>query len=58
MQNTSSAKEVARQLSEWVNSDVGRRELQDVLEKADQSTAKLDNERRLDPVTLQEHFTL
>jgi hypothetical protein len=58
MQDASSAKDVARQLRDWMNSEVGRRELGEMLSKADQSTADLDHERQLDPASLQEHFTL
>lgn len=58
MQNASSAKDIAQQLRNWMNSDNGRRELVEMLAKAEQSTADLENERRLDPASLQEHFTL
>lgn len=58
MQDTSSAKDIARQLRNWMNSEEGRRELQEMLFKAEQSTAKLEHERQLDPASLQEHFTL
>jgi hypothetical protein len=58
MQEALSAKDIARQLRDWMNSDVGRRELDEMLSKAEQSTAELDHERQLDPASLQEHFTL
>ena len=58
MQDASSAKDIARQLRDWMNSEDGRRELKEMLFKAEQSTAKLEHERQLDPASLQEHFTL
>lgn len=58
MQEASSAKDIALQLRNWMNSEDGRRELQEMLLKAEQSTAKLEHERQLDPASLQEHFTL
>lgn len=58
MQNAPSAKDIARELREWMNSEDGRRELEEVLSKAEESTAKLEYERQLDPASLQEHFTL
>lgn len=58
MQDASSAKDIARQLRDWMNSEDGCRELKEMLSKAEQSTAELEHERKLDPASLQEHFTL
>jgi hypothetical protein len=58
MQDTPSARDLARQLREWINSDEGQREIFEILAKAEASTAELAQARRLDPAMLQEQFTL
>lgn len=58
MKDASSVQDIACQLREWMNSEAGRRELEEMLSKADESTAKLEHDRQLNPASLQEHFTL
>lgn len=58
MQDSSSPKDLGRQLRDWINSKDGQQEIREILARAEASTEQLAQARRLDPATLQEHFTL
>ena len=58
MENPPSARYLGRQLRDWIISTDGRREISEILAKAESATTKLDQDRQLEPSMLQEHFTL